>query len=276
MTAKVVNEAEFSRIVISRVQQERPDIRVTAMGNFLLMVEAEPGRQRMVSMAGLYRAYCEYPLDRDEVIGNFLSSLVYDEPAVIRGSFEENRHKVMPQVVPPTLLDFCRRDNRELASVEYLDGLAIAFVVDEPDRYAYLHRSVAEQWGVGQTALLTAAIQNLQSLDEEESAFYQCGTGLHTTLAWETFDGYDASRVLLTRELNEMAAVVAGNPVIGLPHRDYLVMFGDADPEFVSVMAERVREQFEEHSYPITPMLYTLEDGQLVPYAGAERRRPVN
>jgi uncharacterized protein YtpQ (UPF0354 family) len=275
---KVLKETDFSRIVVTRAQRERPDIRVMAMGNFLLLVEPEPGRQRMVSMASLYRAYMEYPMDRDEVIGNFLSSLVYDEPAVVRGTFAQHRHKVLPQVVPPTLLSFCRRDDRELAAVEFIDGLAVAFVLDEPDRYAYLHKRVADQWGVTETDLLTAAIQNLHGMELEDPPFYQLGTGIHLTLAWETFDGYDASRVLLTRELNEMAAVVAGNPVIGLPHRDYMVMFGDADPDYVTVMADRIREMFEEHSYPITSQLYTLQDGRLVPYDPevARRKRMVN
>lgn len=267
----LLSEAEFSRIVVSRVRQERPSIQVKAMGQFLLLVEPEPGRRRMVSLLDLYQLYCESPLARDEVIGNFLAARVYEEPAPVRGDFEANRAKIMPQVVPPTLIDFCRKDRRDLAAVEFIEGLAIAFVIDEPERYAYIHSAVAQRWGVSQTELLATAIQNLQGLSREDGSFYQIGTDTHLNLVWETFDGYDASRILLSRELGEMATRVAGNPVIGIPHRDYLVMFGDADPDFVTVMADRIREYFEGHSYPISPRLFTLVGGTIAHYAGPGR-----
>lgn len=272
MAKVLLTEEQFSRIVVTRARRERPDIRVKPMGKFFLMVEPEPGRQRVVSLVNLYQIYCDCPTDRDEVIGNFLANSVYAENEVVRGTFEENRHKIMPQVVPPSLLDFCRQEGRELAALGYTNELYIAFVVDEPERYSYLQRSVAERWGVGDTELLMAAVQNLQKLNQAGAEFYTLGSGARITLVWETFDGYDASRVLLSRDLNEMAALVPGNPVIGVPHRDYMVMFGDADPEFVAEMSERIRVHFESHSYPITARLLTLVEGNLESYPGAGRR----
>ena len=96
----LMTETEFSRAVVTRARRERPDIRVKAMGKFFLMVEPEPGRQRVLSLVNLYQTYCEMPTDRDEVIGNFLSTLVYQKQTTVGGTFDENRHKVLPQVVP--------------------------------------------------------------------------------------------------------------------------------------------------------------------------------
>lgn len=272
MGRSLLTEAEFRRVMLSRVKQERPDLRVRPVGKSLLMVENVPGHQRILSVADVYQAYCDYPADRDEMIEAFLSSVVYNDPEEVRGNFEENARKVMPQVVPPSLLDYCRRDRRDLAAVQYVGGLAIAFVVDEPERYAYIALRKMEEWGVPESALLRAAVQNLKAAHEKSEPHHIIGEGLRTTVVWETFDGYDASRILLTRELNEMAAYVMGSPVVAIPHRDYLIMFGDADPDFLAEMQEKVQADFEGHPYPITPRLFTLRDGMLTVYEGPGRQ----
>jgi len=275
MSKALMTEEEFSRAVVTRARRERPDIRVKAMGKFFLMVESEPGRQRVVSLVNPYQAYCGMPLDRDQVIGNFLNTLVYQEPVAVGGSFDQNRHKVMPQVVPSNLLDFCREEGRELITVGYVGDLHIAFVIDEPERYSYIQRKIADEWGAGETVLLTTAMQNLQAMNKEAGCFNRFGTGTRTSLVWETFDGYDASRVLLSRELTNMAVLVSGNPVIAVPHRDYLIMFGDADPDFAAETTERVRAMHDGHSYPISTQLFTLSGGTLDLYAGPDRQQRI-
>jgi|GEM_PF-2706331 len=277
MAKALLSGAEFSRMVVSRVRRERPDLRVKSMGTFMLVVEAEPGRSRTVSLVQLYQSYCDSPLERDEVVGSFLSAVVYQEPAAVQGTFLENRSRIMPQVVPPSLLDYCRMQDRELASVDFVGGLGIAFVFDESERYAYIHSSVRDEWGITNTDLLAAALENLAALTREIDPPHRIGRGDRLTLVWEAFDGYDASRILLTRDLVHGAALMAGHPIIAIPHRDYMVMFGDTNTDLLNEMADRVREDFESHSYPITSRLFTLHDGVLVPYEGNRRReRMVN
>lgn len=264
MGKALLSEAEFSRVIVNRARRERPDIRVQTMGKQLLLVEPNAGRQRVVSLADLYQSYCEAPTQRDEVIGAFLEAQVFADEPMPSGTFADNRANVMPQIVPTTLLDYCRQDNRELAAVPYIGGLAIAFVLDEEERYTYIHQKVMETWGVTATDLLHAALENLQQLDTAE-AYYQLGSGERSLVVWETFDGYDASRILLSRELNAAAAHLPGNVLIGIPNRDYLVLFSDVDVDHVSEMRERIREDFEAHEYPITGRLFTLVSGVLMP-----------
>ena len=275
MGKALLSEAEFSRVIVNRARRERPDIRVEPMGKYLL-VEPNQGRQRVVSLEDLYESYRQAPRQRDEVIGAFLTSLVYEEEPGITGTFTENRANIMPQVVPTSLLDYCRQDNRELAAVPFLGGLAIAFVLDEAERYTYIHKRVMDGWSIGEKELLAAAMENMQQLAGGEG-YYQIGTDHRIALVWETFDGYDASRILLSREVNAAAASVPGNVLIGIPNRDYMVLFSDIDPEFVSEMRDRLREDFEAHDYPITSRLFTLVGGVLTPYdESVKQERIVN
>lgn len=277
MGKALLSEAEFSRAVITRARRERPDIRVQSMGKYLLLVEAAPGQRRVVSLASLYQSYCASPTTRDEVVAAFLAAQVYQQPGDVEGTFAENRPRVMPQVVPQDLVDHFRWENRELAAVGYVVGMAIAFVVDEEEGYAFITRRIMLEWGVDETVLLRTAMENLQAQSRTIDTYYRVGEGNRLSVVWETFDGYDASRMLLSRELTEATALINGNPVIAVPHRDYMVMFGDADPDFVEEMRERIREEFESQSCAITPRLFTLEDGNLVLYDdGRQRERLVN
>lgn len=264
----VLSEEEFSQEIIVRARQEHPEIRVQQLDRQYLLVEAAPGQQRVVSVSNIYRNYVDAPEDKDSMINSFLTNQVYEEPVGIKGDFTANRDSILPQVVPPSLLEFCEREGRDLAAVAYTGDLHIAFVVDEEERYCYINRSQAERWGVSPMQLLATALRNLERASVG-ARWKQFGTGAQAMFAVETFDGYDASRILLGKQMASLAGKVAGQIVIAIPHRDYMVAFGDADPEFFSQLQDHVRQDFEQHSYPITAQLFTLDAaGRVVPYTG--------
>lgn len=263
----LLTEEQFSRIVVTRARKGHPDLKARVMGKSILMVEPEPGQPRLVPLFDLYQTYCDCPTDRDDMIESFLKTLSGGEAPP--RAFAEVEDRIMPQVVPPTLLEVCRRDGRGLASMECLGELAVAFVIDEPERYSYIQKSLLTEWGVDELTLLTTAMRNLQALVDDGPEFDRFGQGARLALVSETFDGYDASRVLLTRQLQQIAVHVAGTPVIAIPHRDYLVVFGDLDGEFVTEMSERVSSYFASHPYPVSSDLLTIVDGRLEPYGGA-------
>lgn len=194
----------------------------------------------------------------------------------IRGDFAANRARILPQLVPPSMLDFCRADGRELVTLPFPGGLAVVFVVDEPDRYCFISTEVQGAWAVSEVDLLAEALTNLRRISQG-LVWKRIGTGSRSYFLCETFDGYDASRILLSRELTKLAGRVAGNLVVGIPHRDYLVALGDGDPAFVAEVAETIREDFLRGTYPITPDLYTLEEGRITAYQQrANEKRLVN
>lgn len=181
------------------------------------------------------------------------------------GDFAGNSGRILPQVVPGSVVDYSRRDDHELLSVGFTAGLHIAFVLDEPERYRYISVVQAEIWQVSAAALLVVALGNLTRLSQD-IVWQQVGSGQQMRLFFENFDGYDASRILLSRHMVGLAGRVAGRLVIGIPNRDYLVACGDYDPGCVEALQEQVRDTFDNHRYPITPELFTLEEGRIVPY----------
>ncbi|MFZ5817317.1 MAG: DUF1444 family protein [Bacillota bacterium] len=274
MSKGIVTPEEFRRIVAERLRQERPDVRVQMLGQNYLMLW-EKGRRRVHSLGPFYRQYRQTPERQEALIAMFLRTVTRERRR--QPSLLEVRERILPQLLPASLIDETHRARRELAALHYVGDLAVAFVIDEEDRYTYIHRQLMERWGVKETDLLALAIRNLQLISRDAPPPFRFGRGKRLLLAWEVFDGYDASRVLLTRSLNEMAAHVDGNPIIAVPHRDYMVMFGDSDPAFVEEMMERIRDESNNHRYPISTRLYTLHFGTLAVYDWTRRwERVVN
>jgi len=269
---ELLTPAEFSQEVLNRLIQERPDAKIQLLGQSFLMVW-DGTRRKVLSLAASYRRYSLAPERREALIQALLRQVCPDRRK--SPSLLESRERILPQMVPATLVAESRRDGHELAAVPYVGDLAIAFVIDEPNRYSYIHRRQMEEWHVKDTDLLALAVRNLQQLSRGLPPPLRIGRGSRLTLVWESFDGYDASRVLLTRSLLEAAALVEGNPIIVLPHRDYMVMFGDADPGFTEEMADRTREEHHTHRYPISQQFYTLHGGTLAVYDGTSRRQRV-
>lgn len=173
---------------------------------------------------------------------------------------ESVRGRLLPQLVPDWLVPGELRGDRDLAAVRHMGDVAVAFVIDGPGHPVYVDYGLLGSWGVAETDLLAHALANLA---RTYRPFAHRGKGERLTLVWDAHDGYDAARLLLTRRLCEAAAQVPGNPVIGVPHRDRLVMFGDRDPDFVAEMAELIDYEFNNHPYPVSSQLYTLFGGVL-------------
>jgi uncharacterized protein YtpQ (UPF0354 family) len=274
MSKHLLNESQFCQTVALRARLERPDLRVEPMGEEFLLVEDPIGQRSLLPLNAAYRAYCAAPDQEIHLIDSLLQTLPAGERAPDRSSWAENRTRVMPQIVPLSLLEHCKRDGRELVALNFVDEISIAFVLDEADRYAYLNRRLLASWGVSERELLATAMENLQgySPNGEGAQVYQMGHGARQMFTWETFDGYDSTRILLNRQLVQMAARVEGNPVIAVPHRDYLVLFGDADPDFLAEMQERIQHEFQESPYPVSERLFTLQNGYVSLYNGRRMR----
>lgn len=190
------------------------------------------------------------------------------------GGFAVNRARILPQIVPPTLSHFCSNEGHALVTVPFAGDLAVAFVLDEEERYCYITAQTARTWEVTEAELMAAALDNLRQLSEG-LAWKRIGTGERTLYLCETFDGYDASRILLSRELVQLAGQVSGNLVIAIPHRDYLIAVGDGDEQFLAEIRDGILEDFSGGGYPITTQLFTLEDGRVVTYAEGANEKPV-
>jgi uncharacterized protein YtpQ (UPF0354 family) len=184
-----------------------------------------------------------------------------DNPAVLMG-------RVLPMLKPISLLNAVREQGLPLLAYRPLVGdLMVTYVVDEGSSVAFLNEGHLQRWGIGEQTLWTAALRNLRAKPWRPNPGV-IGVGNASLLLFSSGDGYDATRVLLPELFMEFAASIHGTLVIGVPSRDLLIAFSDADPRIFMRIQAQVETDARAEGHPLSPQLLTYQQGELLLYAG--------
>lgn len=172
---------------------------------------------------------------------------------------------VLPQIVPAALAGNWLGHRRSLLTLPYGEGLRLAFVLDGEHGYRFITQETAVAWGLDAREALHRAVANLKRRTPR-MPWKRLGQGPRTRFLCETFDGYDAVRVLLRAELEALRRELAGDLVLAIPSRDLLIVAGDADPNTVKHVASTAEEVFRSARYRVSRRLFTLGAEHLEPY----------
>jgi uncharacterized protein YtpQ (UPF0354 family) len=153
-----------------------------------------------------------------------------------------------------------------LAYRPFLADLIITYVIDEPQSVAYINERHLERWQVGEHQLHEYALANLAARTKERAKFLISGEGAQRLIIAHSQDGYDATRLLLPDLLVSWQPHFPGNMVIGIPNRDFLIAFSDADESILTSIAHQIQLDSVQREYGLTDQLFTIEDGQVREY----------
>jgi uncharacterized protein YtpQ (UPF0354 family) len=73
-----------------------------------------------------------------------------------------------------------------------------------------------------------------------------------------THDGYDAARLDIDKLREEIGKKLGYPYYVAIPNRDFLVAWSK-NYAFGDKFAQKVREDFEHQSYPISPLVYRVD-----------------
>ncbi len=133
--------------------------------------------------------------------------------------------------------------------------LAICYVIDEPSCMTFVCQAHLRQWQRQEEDLYHLATSNLHRLAGAEVPLPE-RDGEPVLL--RTGDGFDAARVLLLDPERVEGLLV------GIPDRDVLWLGSEARQDLSALMA-RNEAQSQRAAHPVSPHLYRVRGGQLVP-----------
>ena len=154
---------------------------------------------------------------------------------------------------------------RGIVSQPLVEGLQIAYAIDQDRTIAYISKSRFEKWGVTLEQLHQTAIENLSARSESIAAHAaQDENGRVNLILFQTMDGYDASRVLLPT-LHDRLREHLGSPfAAGIPNRDILLCFRD-EPETVSRLRQQIAEDYQRMPHQVTDRLLLVTPDGIAP-----------
>lgn len=180
--------------------------------------------------------------------------------------FAEIRERLYPMLMDPAQIQ--EKGQGGMLNGPVAEGLFVIYGIEEAnDKIRYVSFQDLRDWGVSHTTVHVTAIRNLERKTAQHRVTkLDTADGDRPMYIWHVEDGFDAARILLPQWLEDFAAAVPGNLVIGVPHRNWLVAFGDEDPRMVEVVERRVKSEHHSADFPVSPFLYTWDGERLERY----------
>lgn len=206
----------------------------------------------LVSLENIYRMSVLKPEDMKHSVERWVVELL----RAAEGSpdremaFDELKDRILPMILPE---NSAAHDG--VVSESLVEGLQIAYAIDNDRTIAYIPQGHFEKWDVSLDDLHTAALENLIRRSEQMSAHAaQDDDGSISLIIFQTMDGYDASRVLLPT-LHEKLREHLGSPFCaGIPNRDILLCFRN-DEETVARIKAQIRDDYQKMPHQVTDQL---------------------
>lgn len=225
------------------------------------------GSDATVDLGNFYSAYARDPSQLDVVAQNFVQVVLGLTPDRSASEFAELADRIFPMLKPITLLVAVRERNLPmLAYREFLADLIVTYVIDEERSVAFISEAHLERWGISVQDLHEQALENLRRRTLEQVDYAATGAGEQRLFIFNSADGYDASRLLLADVLAAWARELPGRLVVGIPNRDFLIAFSDANPDILSGIARQVQADSAQREYGLTDQLFTLAEGSVREY----------
>lgn len=241
---------------------------IAVLGREGLTIRLRVGQTELaVNVQSFYDAYRQHPDQLDAVAETLLTSLRNYNPARAITSFDELRERVYPMLKPITLLVTIRE--RSLPMIVYrpfLADLIISYVIEEPGSVAYISEQHLERWGLAEHELHERAMANLRRRTVERGSHTVTGEGDRRLVIFDAQDGFDATRLLLPDLIEPWAAGLPGALVVGIPNRDFLIIFSDADRTILTAVAHQIQREAAERAHGLTDQLFTVSAGQVREY----------
>ncbi len=255
--------AQWSRTVAA-VLANQPGVAVVNVQDLLLDLLIG-GRRVQADLVTFYQVYRAAPDQQDVLVHDLLQSLV-GVPLEEDADPQALLARVMPMVKPLTLLnEVYERGLPMLAYRPLVGDLLTAYVIPNGQSVGYLNERHLRTWNMMEAELHERALANLRAKAWTPYPGV-LGAGKGALLILNSRDGYDASRVVLPELFAEFQARVPGTMVIGVPNRDFLIAFSDADRRVFAQVTAQIETDVRTQAHSLTAQLFTFNDGQLVMY----------
>jgi len=250
---------EFLQRVLDFLKRHYPEQKV-ASGNQMTLLFGKA----VINMEQAWKEYQQTPDKFEEIALARLrptSTSLIRVPLPAELSWESNRARVMPMLLPEDEIALRQRD---LVCNDWIAGLKIAYVLDEPEIYRYITLPLFARWGVSLEEIHSQALKNLEGYFQNRPMEIAASQKLDTTqvLLPVKADTYNTSRLLSESFQKVLREYLGREYAVGLPTRDLFVAMRIDRTQLVSDIRKKIMEDFSTREFPLSRrMLLISPDG---------------
>ncbi len=259
LAAALATPAAFAQLVATHLQQQGADVQ--PRNDHELLVRMHDRDVRM-NLAPAYQVCRASPERVPAVLAHLGRMLHTFRPAQLETDFAQLRGAVIPLIKPLSLLyAIFEQELPQLVYEPLVETLMVCYVVEEGASLAYINNEHLAAWGIKQQLLHAQAVTNLRARPLPEPNVL--GDGARRTLVYSDDRGYASSLLLLPEQRAGWHRVLGQQLLVGVPHRDLLVVFPAADAAFVQLMTQQIQTDMLTHPAGLSEQVLHLTAGEL-------------
>ncbi len=151
---------------------------------------------------------------------------------------------------------------RRFITKEHTAETRIYYALDLGTTYRLIDESMVESIGLSVQEMTESALFRLRALPTTMKRDEVSGNIYYFI---NNNDGYDASRILNSAFLKEMAGKIEGHMTVSVPHQDVLIIGDIRNDTGYDVLAQMTMHFFTTGVVPVTSLSFIYEDGKLEP-----------
>lgn len=266
MADRLLTERDLAARLADRLRREPGvvNVRIGAQGGLEVQMAGQD-KAYGIGLGNLHRMYIMAPNQLDQLVEMMVQqvrSLPAQLQAKERGSPTQDLY---PQIKAAEFLRQADKQKISLARQPLVGDLSVVYVADTPTSMRFLTDEDIAKNNLTVAQLHELTLANL-ARKTANTGYMVAGEGERTLVISQTRDSYDAARILLPDIRQQVMEYLGGRLLFGIPNRDFLIMLSDQEPEFVAEIASQVARDYESQPHPLSPRLYTVEDGQFTEY----------
>ncbi|EIT85493.1 hypothetical protein A374_09658 [Fictibacillus macauensis ZFHKF-1] len=180
--------------------------------------------------------------------------------------------KVIFPVIRSTSFPKETPEHEPLIYDEHTAETAIYYAVDLGKTYRLLTEKLMQEYGLKREQVKEIALFNARSLTTSLKKDEVAGNIFYFL---NHNDGYDASRILNTVWLDEMAKQMQGTMVVAVPHQDVLILADIRNNQGYDIVAQMAMQFFMNGRVPVTALPFIYENSTLDPIFILAKNKPV-
>lgn len=259
LTPPLQTPREFLKRVLSFLQRHYPEEKSAPGSKMTIMFG-----KAVIDMEQAWREYQKSP-DKFEEIAlarlrpTVASTLKEHLPAEL--SWDANSARVMPMLLPE---EEVTQWQPSLVCSDWIAGLKIAYVLDEPESYRYINQPLFNRWGISLDQIHEQALKNLDGYFRNRPMEIAASQNLDETqvLLPVKADAYNTSRLLSESFQKTLREYLGREYAVGIPSRDLFVAMRIDHSHLLSDVRQKIIEDFPTREFPLSRrMLLVSPDG---------------
>lgn len=254
-----MNESKLRRELEKRLAKPGRTFTYDRDKESLRIENEETGKGTVVALSGIVAKWHEQKEKAiDEVVYYVENALnVMGKEHAISGS----EKKIYP-VIRSTSFPTSSEDDVKFMTDEHTAETRIYYALDLGNTYRLIDDNLIEKEGLDPTNIREIARFNVRSLSTKMKKDTVAGNDFYFL---NTNDGYDASRILNEKFLEEKAETIKGEMAVAVPHQDVLIIADIRNGTGYDVLAQMTMSFFTSGHVPITALSFIYENGKLEP-----------